>query len=60
MEISQDPSTPIAIPEFRNHKKLKGLMGRTNKIQKKHIPDRSASNMEKPDAVSDKTSILTP
>ena len=60
MEISQDPSTPIAIPEFRNHKKLKGLMGKTNKIQKKHIPDRSASNMEKPDAVSDKTSILTP
>ena len=35
-------------------------MGKTSKNWKKTIPDRSASNMEKPDAVSDKTSILTP
>ena len=35
-------------------------MGKTSKNWKRTIPDRSASNMERPDAFSDKTSNLTP
>ena len=35
-------------------------MGRTNKSIKKHLPDRPASNIERPDVASDKTSVLTP
>ena len=60
MEMPQDPSTPVAIPEFKNHKRLKGNMGKLPKTSKKGVPDRSSSTMERPDATSDKTSILTP
>ena len=58
--MPQDPSTPVAIPEFKNHKRLKGNMGKLQKNSKKGGPDRPSSTMERPDAASDKTSILTP
>ena len=58
--MPQDPSTPVAIPEFKNHKRLKGNMGKLQKNSKKGVPDRPSSTMERPDAASDKTSILTP
>ena len=58
--MPQDPSTPVAIPEFKNHKRLKGNMGKLQKNSKKGVPDRPSSTMERPDAASDKASILTP